>query len=154
MEDDHFEPILMGDMDLGEDKEEEVPQDENWVNPYHLRSNSTSTIFVQNTISYPNVDDLIETLAIAMKTMIDKNLKNGYKNDPFDMFYLTKYDQNERVSHPTTTEISKLITNIYNIGKLASETVVMSLVYLERLESKSKLRLSPLNWKILLLQGK
>jgi len=116
------------------------------------KANSTSTLYVKNTPSNPNTSDLIESLAKAMKFMIDENIKKGYKNDTIEDFYLHKYNQ-EKVENPSIGEIGIIIHRIYKIGKLASETLVMTLVYLERLEKKSNIKVSIQNWKLLLLQG-
>ena len=87
-----------------------------------------------------------------MKDMIETNIKKGYKDDTIEDFYLHKYNQ-EKPENPSIGEIGIVVHRIYKIGKLASETLVMALVYLERLEQKSNLKLSIQNWKMLLLQA-
>jgi len=108
----------------------------------HLhKSNSTSSIFIKDTISLPNIDELSRRMATKLHDMICK----GHEVEIpiiLDVFSeikhpLTKGTTNYDIA-PSIETIFHFLNTIFKVEKLSPEPGIMCLIYLERILNKTK----------------
>lgn len=126
--------------------------------PPHLRPhkfNSTSTLFVDSSISAPKNAELFRCMAEYTRNMIreDSSQEPPEAKKAFDILDERRHplNSNNRGEMPTIEEIEKFVYSVHKVGQLAPESLVMGMTYLIRAQSLSTLRLYPHNWKRFLL---
>jgi len=141
------------------DSEPEYP---NWnikkVAP-HLKPqkfNSTSSLYINSTITKPKNAELMHCIAVYVEKTIERNVSEGKTvGTIFEAFDEAKHPLTSKVvdvkTVPSTDMVEKLIKNVFKIGQLAPESLIMGVAYLNRITSSSNLKLTPANWKRLVL---
>jgi len=142
------------------DSEPEYP---NWsikkVAP-HLRPqkfNSTSSLYINSTITKPKNAELMHCMAVYLVKMIEQSLNGDGKpvSNIFETFDEAKHPLTSKVvdvkSVPPVENVEKMIKNVFKIGQLAPESLIMCVAYLNRITASSTLTFTPANWKRLLL---
>lgn len=141
------------------------------------RFNSTSTLFVQNTMHSPNPDDVLRCVATALYMII----KEGEKTFPKTYYHVFSEDihpiawQNVRQTSqypnfsggsggvrpsrqcsstefqttrlPPVQDIYEFLRTIFTSAKLTSECAVVFLIYVERVLRMSGMTLDRTNWR-------
>lgn len=130
--------------------------------PAHLRPqkfNSTSSLYIDSTISKPKNAELMHCIAVYFVKQIkdpsqhnkqDKTHQNNYSIFDESVFPLTSKNVNT-VDVPSVETVEKLVKSIFKIGQLAPESLIMAVAYLERINRLSNYRLFAYNWKRTLL---
>jgi hypothetical protein len=130
-----------------------------------FKSNSTSTIMLQSTMSSPNVKLLIQAVATLLYSNITEDLYDGKEiPENSDLYYFSeeKYiaeNPNEfepdRVKllrkAPSQEEISGFIEAIYNLAQFSTECCVICLVYINRINALTDMPLLPTTWRPLVI---
>jgi len=124
-------------------------------------SSSTSNIIVDDsTVSKPNLKAMLKCLALAIYFHVkdEKNLEEDENKIPeiFDerIYPLTKERQsksNEEISTPDHKDVYKFVRTLFTQAQLASEVVMVTLIYLERLLTYAEFDFGSTNWKRLTL---
>jgi len=120
--------------------------------------NSTSSLYIDSTISRPCVDEIIFCVSIVIHDRIDEGERELLADPTLvdrmpDMFntkskpLLVQLDSTE----PTELTIFQSIKSIYSIAEFSAECLVISLLYIERLRSLTGLHLLMQNWQPILL---
>jgi len=115
---------------------------------------STSTLFVSDTISQPDCEEITKCAGELLLTHIEKGCKIDDKiyytvfNE--EVFPLTNgvYDTREI---PTAESVNKFLQTIVSYQKLDMECVIMSLVYVQRLLEITKITIDSTNWRRIIL---
>mmetsp|Transcript_30121 Transcript_30121/g.33647 ORF Transcript_30121/g.33647 Transcript_30121/m.33647 type:complete len:331 (-) Transcript_30121:127-1119(-) len=119
-----------------------------------LKAHSTSSLFIEDTISNPDVVEVIHCCATTLHWVISKNASIKKPKT------LKIYDEKLHPLTPGTPDTSKIpsirsITNflavIFRVEQLAPEAGVMALAYVDRLTSRTGLVLQPINWRRVLI---
>ncbi|PRP89304.1 cyclin domain-containing protein [Planoprotostelium fungivorum] len=122
----------------------------------HLRPakfNSTSTLFLDSTISKPKNHELIRVISEQFKHILDQNEPLRFSDD-----WRAKYAIFDETVHPlsnaqytgklpTQEAIEKHVKNIFKIGQLAHESLIMAIAYLDRIQSNTDFKMNVFNWK-------
>jgi hypothetical protein len=122
------------------------------------RANSTGTLFVDSTVSRPNMEDILRCTALALHyTILD-----GHKHpdpetfpDKFDeqTFPLTELvvpaDYADAI--PVDEEIYDFMNRLFHAAALTAECGIITLVYINRVIQYTGLALHASNWKRVLL---
>eukprot|EP00042_Codosiga_hollandica_P028506 m.149962 g.149962 ORF g.149962 m.149962 type:complete len:435 (+) comp52787_c0_seq1:83-1387(+) len=120
--------------------------------------NSTSTLFVDSTVSQPNMQETLECVALSLRYMI---LEGHRMASP--MVYANVFDEkafpltDEPVSRhyardiPADSEICHFISAIFEAAALPVECAIVTLVYISRVRAQTGLCLHASNWKRVLL---
>jgi len=120
--------------------------------------NSTSSLYIDSTISRPCIDEIIFCVSIVIHDRIGEGERElaatPHAMDQLpDMFntkskpLLVQLD----ASDATEDTIFRSIKSIYSIAEFSSECLVISLLYIERLRSLTGLHLLMSNWQPILL---
>lgn len=111
---------------------------------------STSTLFLINTMSKPDIDELLHCMAKALLFHIEKGAKVE------DKIYFEIFDERiyplarEIVDFgclPSENRIYQFVKRIYDVGRLDPECVIMALAYIEKLLTKTDLTMDTTNWR-------
>lgn len=116
---------------------------------------STSSLFLDSTISKPKTPELVRCVA----EYFVHNMKESMESTPelrkmFDIFDETVHPLVTKVLEakiPDVDLVEKYVKNIYKVGQLAPEALVLGMAYIERIVSNTPFRLYPFNWKRILL---
>lgn len=122
------------------------------------RSNSTSTLFVDSTVSRPNMEDTLRCVALALHyTIVDGHAQEEPETYPskFDerTFPLTE----ARVPHTYATDIPDdeiiydFMNRLFHAAALTAECGIITIVYINRVIQYTGLALHASNWKRVLL---
>eukprot|EP01088_Endostelium_zonatum_P018725 TRINITY_DN6106_c0_g1_i1.p1 TRINITY_DN6106_c0_g1~~TRINITY_DN6106_c0_g1_i1.p1 ORF type:complete len:433 (-),score=103.02 TRINITY_DN6106_c0_g1_i1:44-1342(-) len=125
------------------------------------RSSSTSSLFIDSSLSAPNTNRVLRCVATALYS----HISSGHKETSpvfFPIFDESLHPIEPRskkpssnASNPNTpprvSEIYRFIEKIFTTEKLPSEVSILSLVYIERLITKSGITLHQSNWRRVLL---
>jgi hypothetical protein len=123
--------------------------------------NSTSSLYIDSTISKPKNAELMHCVAVFVTNKImdynDASRDDRQHRDDCSIFDeshhpLTSKNANT-VDVPSIEAVEKLIKAIFKVGQLAPETLIMAVAYLERVEKNSHFHLFPHNWRRMLLSA-
>jgi len=126
--------------------------------PNHLKPtkfSSTSSLFLDSTISKPRNAELVRCMAEYFHNLIGPTssaTSDQRKN----------YEVFDETIHPLVTKIidnnipdmeiiEKFIKNIFKIGQLAPESLVMGVAYTDRIAVSGGFKFYPFNWKRMIL---
>jgi len=123
------------------------------INLRPAKFNSTSTLFLDSTISKPKNHELIRVISDQFKQILDQN--EGLQ---FSESWREKYAVFDETIHPlsnatytgkipTQETIEKHVKNIFKIGQLAHESLIMALAYLDRIQNNTDFKINAFNWK-------
>jgi len=125
--------------------------------PNHLRPtkySSTSSLFLDSTISKPKNAELVHCMAEYFQKTIKPTMSaTNDQRKPFEIF--------DESVHPLTTKIidnnipdieviEKFLKNIFKVGQLAPESLIMGAAYIERVMAAG-FKMYPFNWKRVIL---
>jgi len=127
------------------------------VNPrvkFLQKSNSTSSLYINNTLSVPNINVVLKCTALAIRILI----KQGHSASTkvfMDTFDEVKHPLTARAINtnkiPTITEIYALLHFIFEKERLPSEVAILCLAYMERIIASGNITLHVTNWRRVLL---
>jgi len=131
--------------------------------PSHLKPvkfNSTSSLYIDSTISKPKNTELMYCIA----EYFCRHITNPPLNPSAEQLQLRKkfeiFDEGNHpltsknvdiVSVPSVDTMQQFIKNIFKIGQLAHESLIMAVAYLQRICENSGFELYPYNWKRMIL---
>jgi len=112
------------------------------------KSNSTSSLYVNSTISSPNLDQVLWCMATA----IWYHTTAGQAATPvlFEIFDECQYPIVKGpvdVGAPTQKDIYRFVFSIFKAEKLPAECAILCLAYIERLIANTKITLHGTNWR-------
>ena len=124
------------------------------------KSSSTSSIFLDTTITTPEVKNMIKAVSIMIYTQLteDKTLtkKISEKSDLYyfsEEKYIKEYPQyfdRQKIENiqkePTIDEIIDFIDALYNCVQFSSECCIIGLIYINRIIALTGLSLQNTNW--------
>jgi hypothetical protein len=117
-----------------------------------IKSNSTSSLFVDFTIGNPVVSEIIECLARALYYNIKQSESKGPPPPgPITMVFSEERfplnNDSDLENSPTLNKIKYFLSLIFNGEKLSAECAVMALAYIDRLLSLTNIHLHASNWR-------
>jgi hypothetical protein len=126
--------------------------------------NSTSSLYIKDTIADPNLDELLWCMACALAKIIQLGVDTAKKTfiDIFDerIFPLqvksAKKKENEKdydvLTHiPKEDEVFLFIQPIFHKLRVKPESGVLSLYYIEKMIRKTSFTFAPFNWRKVVL---
>jgi len=125
-----------------------------------VKFNSTSSMYIDSTISKPCTDEIIFCVSIVIHDRIEEgeesvNKANAEVATLFPMFDVESKPlfRHAHVELPASSEdnIFHTIKSIYSIAEFSPECLVISLLYIERLRSLTGIPLLLSNWQPILL---
>jgi len=123
--------------------------------PGHLKPrkfSSTSSLYIDSTITKPKNNEVMHCMAEYLcKKMYDEGHCSMDLRQQFEVYDesrhpLTSKNADTR-SIPTYDTVEKYIKNIFKIGQLAHESLVMAIAYMERITGTQGFKLFPHNWR-------
>jgi len=128
--------------------------------PSHLKPkkfSSTSSLYVDSTISAPNNAALMRCIAeFFLKSMQLESDIPKERREAFEIFDENRHPMTEKkINSKDLTEVEVVeayIKSIFKIGQLAPESLVMAVAYLKRIEDNSGFILSTSNWRRTILE--
>lgn len=122
------------------------------------RSNSTSTLFVDSTVSQPDMDETIRCVASALLSIIVHGHKQANPNlylQKFDEFIFPLTDAEVAVDYaskiPSEDTVYEFISKLFRAAALSAECAIVTLVYINRVIMYANLTIQAANWKRVLL---
>jgi len=125
--------------------------------------NSTSSLYIDSTISHPCIDEIIFCVSIVIHDRIEEGERAlaaepdmmSRAPDNFNTWskplLASNSDPAASQGGPTEDSIFQAIKSIYSIAEFSAECLVISLLYIERLRSLTGLHLLTSNWQPILL---
>ncbi|KAL6069528.1 Cyclin Y [Balamuthia mandrillaris] len=120
------------------------------------KSNSTSSLYVNSTISAPDLNQVLWCMASALYY----HVSNGHQTrDPvfFNIFNEEKHPITkgpvDTKSIPRVKELYKFLSTIFKAERLPSECAILCLAYIERLISATGVTLHASNWRRIILSS-
>lgn len=114
------------------------------------KNNSTSTLFIKDTLNSPNVDEILRCMSVALLY----HIKNGLSasEDKLARVFSEKYypltkEYVDVVNLPDVSTIYRFIKLIFRVQKLPPECAILCLAYIERILGGQKIVLHPENWR-------
>jgi len=145
------------------DSGKKYPKFKNPALPKHLRgdfhrpkSNSTSSIYITNSIVNPDVEEIVRCMSKA----IHYHMQQGHKVPEEERLLPQIFDENK---HPITHTVSNLheipqvgvifsfLNTIFKAERLSAECAILCLAYTERIIEHSGLTLCASNWRRVVL---
>jgi len=132
--------------------------------PAHLRPqkfNSTSSLYIDSTISKPKNAELMHCMAVFLSNNIldisqatkeDRQHKDVYSIFDESLHPLTSKNANT-MDKPSEETVEKFVKALFKVGQLAPESLIMAVAYMERIEKNSRFHLFPYNWRRTLLSA-
>jgi len=124
--------------------------------------NSTSSLYINSTITKPNTDEIIFCLAIVIHDRVHDD-EESIANDKegaasaaalFPMNDEPLFDHLDRTNEvPSDDLIFKTIKMIFSTAAFSAECLIVALLYIERLRSSQKVPLLRSNWQPILLSA-
>jgi len=129
------------------------------VNAPHLRPakfSSTSSLFLDSTISKPKNAELVRCMAEYFHTNIHPSASSTLdQKKAFEVFDETLHPLVSKIvdsNIPDSATLERFIKNIFKIGQLAPESLLMGVAYIERI-MKAGFKLYPFNYKRIILSA-
>jgi hypothetical protein len=141
------------------------------VNSNHLRRNTAGTIYVQSTMDNPDVNAMIKCVSGVYRAHIVQSLDRKTKNSPvsvstvhvnLDLFrddyesagrhHLNNNTSQAAATVPDLKVIEAFYQEFYRRSQMEHDTIIMSLIYVERLIKETNGALAPTleNWRSVL----
>jgi len=113
-------------------------------------SNSTSSLYIKDTLVSPDVDALVHCMAVAIEYHIEDGISAEKKNEP-EIFDETKHPLTsvpiDTQKPPTTKQIYTFLSTIFKAERLGAQCGILCLAYIERIISIAQISLSAANWR-------
>jgi len=131
--------------------------------PAHIvkprKHSSTSTLFIDSSISKPKNAELIHCMADYFHQNIHPldNATPEFRKE-YEIFDESKHPLTSKYADvstvPSTEAIEKFVRGIFKIGQLAPETLIMATAYYDRVVANTnpKFMLLPFNWRRFILE--
>ena len=125
------------------------------------RSCSTSNLFLDTTISSPNVKLMIKAVATILQSQLNEDMNLGKViSKKSDLYYFSEdkyvndypqYFDKQRIENikkiPTLEDMINFIEALYNCVQFSSECCIISLIYINRIIALTGLSLQTTNWR-------
>jgi len=127
------------------------------------RANSTSSIYVQSTITKPDIEEVIFCLAVVIHDRIlqgehmpfvpESNFFSEENNPIYAVPDADAASDNKKKKRepPSEETIFYTIRSVYECARFPAECLIISLVYMERLIAVSSIPLNVTSWRPILL---
>eukprot|EP01114_Cavostelium_apophysatum_P020807 TRINITY_DN7074_c0_g1_i2.p1 TRINITY_DN7074_c0_g1~~TRINITY_DN7074_c0_g1_i2.p1 ORF type:complete len:764 (-),score=225.11 TRINITY_DN7074_c0_g1_i2:48-2339(-) len=116
------------------------------------KSNSTSSLFIKETVHMPNIDELTRKMAAKLLRMMrEPSINEDVKGEIFNEEKHPLNAQPPNFKSLSLETIFHFINTIFKIEKLQPEVCVMSMIYIQRVLLKTHMNLTPYIWRRLCL---
>mmetsp|Transcript_11540 Transcript_11540/g.12679 ORF Transcript_11540/g.12679 Transcript_11540/m.12679 type:complete len:300 (-) Transcript_11540:270-1169(-) len=119
-----------------------------------FKSQSTATMFVDNTINKPDIQQVIECMATALDIAVRAGAKDGEKATCPEIFSERVHPLDAGVdlnNPPMKLYIEIFLGVVFKAAQLSGECGVMCMAYIDRLLKVQDLALRPSNWRRIVL---
>lgn len=122
------------------------------------KSNSTSTLFVNSTLSAPDINQILNCMASA----IFYHIESGHRVVESEQVFYEIFDERKHPLEdalvdttrvPRVKKIYKFLASIFSTENLPAEVAILCLAYVERLISKTDVTLHASNWRRIVLSA-
>jgi len=131
------------------------------------RRNSTSTVYLDTTISSPNTQAMINCVCAVIRAHLKKGARENLPHqNQYDIFIDNEYTLRGSAEFSKTKEealalvpslstIAQFFSNIYKNSQMENDCIIMSLIYIERLlkATNGQIQIRHYNWKSILLSA-
>jgi hypothetical protein len=149
---------------IKQNKQPNIKRVESKAKYHEFKSSSTSNIFLNSTISSPNVKNMIKAVATILQSQLNEDMNLGKtiskKSDLYffsEEKYIDEYPQyfdKQRIENikkiPTLDDMINFIEALYNCVQFSSECCIISLIYINRIIALTGLSLQTTNWRPLI----
>ena len=149
---------------IKQNKQPNIKRAESKAKDHEFKSSSTSNIFLNSTISSPNVKNMIKAVATILQSQLNEDMNLGKtiskKSDLYffsEEKYIDEYPQyfdKQRIENikkiPTLDDMINFIEALYNCVQFSSECCIISLIYINRIIALTGLSLQTTNWRPLI----
>jgi hypothetical protein len=129
------------------------------MSPKH-KSNSTSSLYVDSTITAPDINQVLHCMSTALYYHIragheaqEPKLVDIFSEEHHPILLKDQREPNNIVDVPHVRTIYKFINVIFKVQKLPSECAILALAYIERVMGLIGLTLHASNWRRLVLSS-
>ena len=128
------------------------------------KSSSSSSLFLDTTISSPTVKNMIKAVAILLKTQLNEdNTMTKRISEESDLYYFSEekyikefpqYFDQQKIENihkiPTADDIMDFMEALYNCVQFSPECCIICLMYIYRIIALTGLSLQETNWRPLI----
>ena len=135
-------------------------------NKNHIRRNTGGTIYVKSTMANPDVEATIKCVCGVYRAHMVQASEQRSSNSPVsvmgkpldmevfhDLYHLPperKLSKQQREALPNLSDIVEFYQEFYRRSQMEHDTIIMSLIYVERLIKTANVSPSPENWRSIL----
>lgn len=122
--------------------------------PTRQNRNSTSTLYIRDTVSKPNMTTLVKCIAIALQSCVERGCgeEEPKLEDIFDeRAHPISEDDVDVEEMPEVNTIFLFLAVMFNTEQLSAESGIMMLAYIDRIIATSGLTLHATNWRRVVL---
>mmetsp|Transcript_29318 Transcript_29318/g.73755 ORF Transcript_29318/g.73755 Transcript_29318/m.73755 type:complete len:250 (-) Transcript_29318:68-817(-) len=120
------------------------------------KSNSTSSLYIKDTLSAPDIEELLRCVAIALYYHIEAGHNASHKTF-FDIFSEEKFPITKGalnlVDTPAPEAIFRFLNAIFKAERLSAECGILMLAYIERIIALSGITMHASNWRRITLSA-
>jgi len=119
------------------------------------KNNSTSTLFIKDTINSPDVDEIIRCMAVALLYHIKNGLKSDMRLDTIfnEQLHPLTREPLDLVNLPDINTIYRFINMIFRVQRLPPECAILCIAYIEKVLVSGRIVLHPTNWRRLVFSS-
>jgi len=113
------------------------------------KNNSTSSLFIKDTINSPDVDEILRCMAVALLYHLKNGIKADFKLDNIfsELYHPLTRESLDLMNLPDVATIFRFINTIFRVQKLPPECCILSLAYIEKILIRGQIALHPVNWR-------
>jgi len=133
--------------------ESTTPAKQSQLRSPRTKYSSTSTLFVNDSLSKPDLEEVLRNLAKALFFHIEKgcNMRNKIYYNIFNEEIYPLTEEPDLDNKPDEITIHTFLKGIFDFQKMDVECAIMSLIYVERLLELTKMTIDATNWRRVLL---
>jgi hypothetical protein len=125
------------------------------------KSSSSSSIFLDTTVSTPNIKHMINAVATIIETQLKEDMNLGKNiSKESDLYYFCEekyielypnyFDEKRKENikaTPSKDDIYNFIEALYNCVQFSPECCIIALIYINRIIALTGLSIQPTNWR-------
>eukprot|EP01101_Sappina_pedata_P009067 TRINITY_DN5170_c0_g1_i1.p1 TRINITY_DN5170_c0_g1~~TRINITY_DN5170_c0_g1_i1.p1 ORF type:complete len:310 (-),score=107.07 TRINITY_DN5170_c0_g1_i1:76-966(-) len=132
--------------------ESEVISEKASTNPHHKhQSNSTSSLYIKDTLGAPDIDALVRCISVALEYHIAEGHEQSENTNKYEIFDERRHpimrDPTDTMNPPVANEIYEFLIVIFKAERLGAECGILCLAYIERMISVAHLLVNASNWR-------
>jgi len=118
---------------------------------HRYQSNSTSSLYIKDTLGSPDIDALVRCISVALEYHIQNGHVESNNKNKYDIFDEKKHpltrEPQDTANPPIANDIYNFLIVIFKAERLGAECGILCLAYIERMIALASLLMNASNWR-------